>query len=86
MAGRIAVVIPCYRVRAHILDVLNQIGPEVSSIFCVDDACPDGSGEFIQTECRDRRVRVLRHDENGGVGEKPRRLLKGKPPVPFHDI
>lgn len=68
MSRKIAVVIPCYRVRDQILDVLAGIGPEAGSIYCVDDACPDGSGEFIRTECRDRRVRVLRHDENGGVG------------------
>ena len=33
----IAVVIPCYRERAHILDVLARIGPEVAAIYVVDD-------------------------------------------------
>jgi len=66
--GKIAVVIPCYRVRKHVLGVLASIGPEVSSIYCVDDACPDGSGELVEAECSDPRVRVLRHEMNGGVG------------------
>jgi glycosyltransferase involved in cell wall biosynthesis len=68
MSAKIAVVIPCYRVRDQILDVLASIGPEVGSIYCVDDACPDGSGACVEQECTDRRVRVLRRDVNGGVG------------------
>lgn len=67
-ADRIAVLIPCYRVRQHILDVIARIGPEVAAIFCIDDACPDNSGDFIVSHCRDPRVRVLRHSENQGVG------------------
>ena len=67
-ARKIAVVIPCYRVRGQILDVLSSIGPEVSDIYCVDDACPDASGAFIESQCRDPRVRVFYHHENGGVG------------------
>lgn len=67
-ADRIAVVIPCYRVKQHILDVIARIGPEVEEIFCIDDACPDNSGDFIVAHCRDSRVRVMRHSENQGVG------------------
>lgn len=65
---RIGVVIPCFRVRAHILSVLDSIGPEVARIYVVDDACPEGSGDFVERSCRDARVRVLRHAENLGVG------------------
>lgn len=65
---RIAVVIPCYRVRNHILDVLRLIGPEVARIYVVDDCCPDGSGNFVESNCKDERVVVLRHTENQGVG------------------
>lgn len=66
---RIAVVIPCYRVTQSIEDVLARIGPEVSLVICVDDACPDGSGQLIQERCSgDPRIIVLTRDENGGVG------------------
>jgi glycosyltransferase involved in cell wall biosynthesis len=71
MAGRgptIAVVIPSHRVRAHILDVLARIGPEVASIYVVDDCCPEDSGGHVERNCRDRRVAVLRHRDNQGVG------------------
>ncbi len=65
---RVAVVIPCFRVRAHIESVLRDIGPEVEQIFVVDDACPEASGDLVEQSCRDARVRVLRHAQNLGVG------------------
>lgn len=64
----IAVVIPCYRVTRHVQKVVDAIGAEVDAIYCVDDACPDGSGDFIERAIRDPRVRVLRHEQNAGVG------------------
>lgn len=68
LPARIAVVIPCFRVREQVLDVIAAIGPEVGWIFAVDDACPEGSGGWIEENCRDPRVQVLRHALNQGVG------------------
>jgi glycosyltransferase involved in cell wall biosynthesis len=65
---RIAVIIPCYRVKRHILEVLSSIGDWADAIYCVDDACPDGSGAHVRAECSDPRVRVVARSENGGVG------------------
>lgn len=65
---RTAVVIPCYRVKEHILEVIQGIGPEVSSIYIVDDACPDSSGEFVKKKSKDKRLTFLFHDVNQGVG------------------
>ncbi len=67
-APRVAVVIPAFRVSRHILDVIGKIGDEVHRIFVIDDACPEGSGDVVQAQCRDARVVVLRHERNGGVG------------------
>lgn len=64
----VAVVIPCYRVVPHVLNVIGRIGPEVSAIYAVDDACPDGSGDHIESNNQDPRVKVLRHPKNQGVG------------------
>jgi dolichol-phosphate mannosyltransferase len=64
----IAVVIPSYRVKAHILGVIASMGPEVSRIYVVDDTCPDGSGDWVEQQCTDARVTVLRHAVNQGVG------------------
>lgn len=68
MHPRIAVVIPCYRVRDRVCDVLAQIGPEVDHIYCVDDACPDGTGQMLQKVVKDERVRIIFHEQNEGVG------------------
>ncbi|MGH8037801.1 MAG: glycosyltransferase family 2 protein [Stenotrophomonas sp.] len=65
---RVAVVVPCYRVTRHIAGVIAAIGPEVDRIYCVDDACPDHSGDMIEDSNRDPRVMVLRHEQNQGVG------------------
>jgi len=64
----IAVVIPCFKVSRHILEVLGGIGPEVTAVYVVDDECPEHSGDLVQDQCRDRRVRVLRNPRNLGVG------------------
>lgn len=64
----IAVVIPSYRVKDHVLEVISRIGPEVSRIYVVDDACPEKSGHFVEQHCMDRRVQVLHHTDNQGVG------------------
>jgi dolichol-phosphate mannosyltransferase len=65
---RIVVVVPCYRVVPAVLEVLGRIGPEIERIYCIDDACPVGSGRHIQEHCRDPRVKVVRHERNQGVG------------------
>jgi dolichol-phosphate mannosyltransferase len=65
---RIAAVVPCFRVAAHILDVLRRIGPEVWRIYVVDDACPEKVGDLVEVSITDPRVRVLRNPINLGVG------------------
>ena len=65
---RVAVVIPSYKVTRHVLSVISRIGPECNRIYVVDDACPEGSGRFVEENCEDPRVRVIFHDKNKGVG------------------
>jgi dolichol-phosphate mannosyltransferase len=64
----IAVVVPCYKVTSHVVQTIGEIGKEVSYIFVVDDACPDGSGKLVQEKISDKRVSVIFHQENQGVG------------------
>jgi dolichol-phosphate mannosyltransferase len=63
-----AAVIPCFRVRGKILGVIERIGPEVDRIYVVDDACPEGTADLVQSACRDARVTVIRLEVNQGVG------------------
>lgn len=67
-APKIGVVIPCYREKDHILDVLKAIGPDVAAIFVIDDACPDGTGAFVEAHVTDPRVVVRYNAKNTGVG------------------
>jgi dolichol-phosphate mannosyltransferase len=64
----IAVVIPSYKVTAHIIGVVSSIGPEVARIYVVDDCCPENSGSYVEKNCTDPRVKVIRHEVNQGVG------------------
>jgi dolichol-phosphate mannosyltransferase len=64
----VAVVIPCYKVKAQILTVIQKIGPEVNAIYVVDDRCPEYTGRHVESECIDARVQVIFNTENLGVG------------------
>ncbi|MGH8020603.1 MAG: glycosyltransferase family 2 protein [Opitutaceae bacterium] len=64
----VAVVIPCYRASRRILDVLRRIPAWVETIIVVDDACPEDSGEIVRREFNDPRCRIVRHQNNQGVG------------------
>lgn len=65
---KVAVVIPCYRVKRFILNVIGSIGPEVSIIYVIDDRCSENSGKYVLENCSDKRVQVLFHEQNMGVG------------------
>ncbi len=64
---KVAAIIPCYRVKNQILQLLSAMGSEVEDIFVVDDCCPEGSGDYVEANCTDTRVSVLRHAKNQGV-------------------
>ena len=66
--ARVGVVVPCYRERAHVLDVLAAIPASITRIYCVDDGCPQETGRHVEACSGDARVRVLYHPSNRGVG------------------
>jgi len=65
---KVSVVIPCYRVKGQILGVLEKIGPEVAEIYVIDDGCPEGTGDWVESQCHDERLRLVRNSNNLGVG------------------
>lgn len=65
---RIAVVVPSYKVIRHLANVVSSIPALVWRIYVIDDACPEGSGKFVEESMKDHRVRVLYHAQNQGVG------------------
>lgn len=64
---RIAVVIPAYKVEKQIQRVLAKIPAEVDEIIIVDDCSPDGTAQVL-AEISDKRVHVITHLKNMGVG------------------
>lgn len=68
VANTVAVVIPSYKVKAHILDVISRVGPDVSTIYVIDDACPENTGAYVKQYCADPRVKIVFHEKNKGVG------------------
>jgi glycosyltransferase involved in cell wall biosynthesis len=66
--ARIWIVIPCFKVTAHIEEVIRKVPAWVAGIVCVDDACPENSGGFIAERVTDPRVAVVRLAQNQGVG------------------
>lgn len=68
MTNKIAVVLPCYKTKRHVLDVIARIGPDVFLIVVVDDACPMATGAHVREHCSDPRVVVVTNENNLGVG------------------
>jgi glycosyltransferase involved in cell wall biosynthesis len=65
---RIGVVIPCFRSREKILQVLARVPAEVDRIYVIDDACPQKTGDHVSESATDPRITVITHDKNLGVG------------------
>lgn len=68
MTTKIAVVMPCYKSKEHVLDLIGRIGQEAFLVIVVDDACPQGTGAYVEQNSRDPRVLVVYNKVNLGVG------------------
>jgi dolichol-phosphate mannosyltransferase len=66
--GRIAIVVPAYKVRAQILNVVNELLPHCDHVYVVDDCCPEGSGQLVKESCLDPKITVIFNPVNLGVG------------------
>ena len=64
---RIAVVVPAYNEERLLPGVLNGIPAWVDEAIVVDDASEDATGRVARA-VQDRRVRILTHSHNMGVG------------------
>ncbi|MBC8468067.1 MAG: glycosyltransferase family 2 protein [Planctomycetes bacterium] len=65
--GKIAVIVPCYRVSGTIEEVISILPNMIDHIIVIDDACPDNSGRFVEGLGYDK-VDVIYHKRNQGVG------------------
>ena len=66
---KIAVIIPCFKVKNKINYVVKKCLKYFDIIICVDDCCPQKSGLYIKKKFkRSRKVKVLFNKKNMGVG------------------
>ncbi len=64
----ITAILPAYKSKSQIASVLKAIPNSVSRIIVVDDACPQQTGDYVFKHCADKRITVIYHKENQGVG------------------
>ena len=64
----IAAVIPAYKTKAQIENVLRNIGEEIHKIYVVDDGCPEETGRFVNENFSDQRIELIFLEVNQGVG------------------
>ena len=65
---KIIIVIPCFKVKKKILSVISNIPAYIYKIVCVDDGCPENSGNYIKENSKDYRLSVIFNQKNLGVG------------------
>jgi glycosyltransferase involved in cell wall biosynthesis len=66
---RIAAVVPAYRVEAQIQSVLRGLPSYLKHVIVVDDGSTDRTADLVRAAARrDRRVILLQHERNRGVG------------------
>ncbi|PKP02374.1 MAG: glycosyl transferase family 2 [Bacteroidetes bacterium HGW-Bacteroidetes-6] len=65
----ITVVIPAYKVAAHIAEVINTLPEMIDRIVVVDDKCPQQSGKIAEEmSTLNSKIDVIFHEKNAGVG------------------
>ena len=65
----VAVVIPTFAARQHVLEVVVKVlEQDVNFVYVVDDKCPQDSGKLVENTVFDQRLSVLYNPKNLGVG------------------
>lgn len=62
------VIIPCYKVRNHIIAVVKECLNIFNFVICVDDKCPQKSGLFLKKKINSNKLKIIFHKNNRGVG------------------
>jgi dolichol-phosphate mannosyltransferase len=68
ISPNIAVIIPCFRVKEQILDLLAKLKDKPFRIYLVDDKCPMDTGDYVLNSDYGDDVTILRNEINLGVG------------------
>lgn len=66
---KVLAIVPSFRTSSTIIDVISRSLEYVDHVLVVDDKCPEQSGKFVSEKfSKDKRVTVITHEENQGVG------------------
>ena len=65
---KVAVVLPCFRVKEKIVGVVESLLSRVDYVIAVDDKCPEQSGAWLRENCQHPALTILFHEVNQGVG------------------
>jgi len=65
---KVGIVIPSYKVKNQISEVINKLIAFDFSIYVVDDKCPENSGKFVEDNYSKDNIKVLYNKVNLGVG------------------
>lgn len=63
---KIGLVIPCFKVKSTINNVIKSIPNFVDNIYTVSDNCPEKSVELIKS--KSKKIKKIYRKKNGGVG------------------
>ena len=68
---RIGVVVPAFNEEKFIATVIGRVPEYIDRIYLIDDASMDSTGEVASKLAANNqeKVRVIRHEQNGGVGK-----------------
>tara|TARA_A100001035_G_C27762704_1_gene492072 strand:+ start:666 stop:1634 length:969 start_codon:yes stop_codon:yes gene_type:complete len=68
MKMKTVAVVPCYKSSSIAPKIIKDLIEYVDFIVCVDDFCPEGTGRAIQKQVKSKKVKVIFHQKNKGVG------------------
>ena len=67
--NKIVAIIPCYKVKKKIDNVLKECLKYFDLVICIDDCCPEQSGKYIKKKfSHSKKIIVLFNKKNMGVG------------------
>ena len=57
-------IIPCYKSVLQAPNIVKRCLDYLDFVICIDDCCPVGTGDEIESKVQDKKLYVLRHKKN----------------------
>ena len=67
--SKICIIIPCYKVKNKIAQVVSRLlKKKISKIIVIDDNCPEKTGKYVLKKFKQVKIKVIFLKKNMGVG------------------